>query len=126
MAAGLAARRSSWWRPSWARHRNPGHARCPLIRHQVQRSTLTIAAGRPFGLPAESMHALRASASQWLGWALSGHRQGPPSTPTPTHPWPGKAGGRREALGVRHVGSVGLPVSSGVIGRAVGHHLSFT
>lgn len=27
MAAGLAARRSSWWRPSWARHRNPGHAR---------------------------------------------------------------------------------------------------
>eukprot|EP00962_Isochrysis_galbana_P011124 scaffold3114_cov114-Isochrysis_galbana.AAC.16 len=23
--------------------------------------------------------------------------QGPPSTPTPTHPWPGKAGGRRKA-----------------------------
>eukprot|EP00962_Isochrysis_galbana_P007000 scaffold1889_cov108-Isochrysis_galbana.AAC.3 len=44
----------------------PLKLQCPL-RHQVQIDKSTIAAGRP---SAEFMHALRASASQWLDWAL--------------------------------------------------------
>eukprot|EP00962_Isochrysis_galbana_P057628 scaffold30055_cov118-Isochrysis_galbana.AAC.3 len=93
----MGATQKPWPRPRSHSHRllAPNHSsNSSALFASRFRSTSTIAAGRPFGLPAEFMHAWGPlHLSVWIG--PCSYKQGPPSTPTPTHPWPGKAGTRR-------------------------------